>query len=142
MGFSRKALEKVAGFDEELAMYGEDKDVCQRILEQGGKKTYCEEMMVIHQTNYRSVKDELKRYGNYYCGKLLNQVKHRSEHDLLWRIIRPDELVVLFFPFLLLITRRFAGWSDLKLLPFSWLGMWRGRCRLWGKAVMVRKFYV
>src|SRR3989338_10604606 len=86
LGFKRSVLKAVGGFDEEFAMYGEDKDLCYRILGQGGQKTFSSNMLVIHQTIFRTPKDELKRYKNYFYGKLISQIKHHQERDIQYRI--------------------------------------------------------
>lgn len=142
LGFKRSALEAVNGFDEEFAMYGEDKDLCCRILAKGGKKTFCSNMLVIHQTIFRTPKDELRRYNSYFYGKLLSQIRHHREEDIRFRIIRPDLLLNLIFPPLLLITKPFRSFEDLRLLPFTWLGLARGRLHLWKSCIKQRKFYL
>lgn len=142
LGFKRSALEKVGGFDEKFAMYCEDKDLCYRILGDGGRKTFCPEMLVIHQTIFRSPKDELKRYKNYFHGKLFSQIKHHQEEDVKFRIIRPDMLLSIIFPPLFLITRPFRSFDDFRLLPFTWLGLIKGRLYLWKEGIKQRQFYL
>src|SRR3989344_621457 len=141
LGFKRSALEKVGGFDEQLSMYGEDKDICFRILKTGGRKVFCETMQVIHQTTTRRPRDELRRYTNYYLGKLNCHLRHVKEKDVIFRIVRPDDLAKIIFPPLFLLTKSFTSWNDFKLLPFTWLGMIRGRIRMWGEGIKTGKFY-
>src|SRR3989344_1479493 len=141
LGFKRSVLKAVGGFDEEFAMYGEDKDLCYRILGQGGQKTFSSNMLVIHQTIFRTPKDELKRYKNYFYGKLISQIKHHQERDIKYRIIRPDMLFSVIFPPLILIARPFHSFEDLKLLPFTWLGLAKGRLYLWKNCFKQREFY-
>lgn len=141
LGFKKKALDAVGGFDEQFNMYGEDKDLCFRILKSGGKKIFCEEMMVIHQRSLRTPKDEMRRYAHYYKGKLHSQLRHGQEQDIRFRIIRPDALAALVFPPLLLLTRSFRSFDDVKLLPFTWIGLLRGRLALWKEAVKQRRWY-
>ncbi len=142
LGFRKRALDKVGGFDESFAMYGEDKDVCFRILAKGGKKTFCEKMIVIHLQNFRTPQGELKLYRNYLCGKLLSQVKYGLEQDVKYRIIRPDALINVIFPPLLLFTRPFRSIEDLRLLPYTWLGLLIGRITLWRKGLKLKRFYL
>ncbi len=142
LGFKRSALEAVNGFDEEFAMYCEDKDLCYRILEKGGKKTFCPNMLIIHQTIFRSPKDELKRYKNYFRGKLLSQIKHHQEEDIKFRIIRPDMLLSMIFPPFILVARPFQSFDDFRLLPFTWLGLVKGRLYLWKECIKQRKCYL
>ena len=142
LGFRKESLQAVGGFDEQFNMYGEDKDVCYRILKNGGKKTFCEQMMVIHQRSLRTPQDELRRYKNYYLGKLFSQLRHGQEKDISFHIIRPDALAVLLFPPVLLITRSFRSFTDVKLLPFTWLGMLYGRAALWKEALRQGTVYL
>lgn len=142
LGFKKKALDKVRGFNEAFAMYTEDRDICLRIIKEGGKSVFCENMMVIHQRTLRKPRDELKRYVNYYQGKLLSQIKHGQEKGIISRIIRPDDLLKIFFPPLLLLTKSFKSREDFMILPFTWAGMFRGRVSMWKKAFKLRKFYL
>src|SRR3989344_2479729 len=118
-----------------------DKDICFRILKTGGRKVFCETMQVIHQTTTRRPRDELRRYTNYYLGKLNCHLRHGKEKDVIFRIVRPDDLAKIIFPPLFLLTKSFTSWNDFKLLPFTWLGMIRGRIRMWGEGIKTGKFY-
>lgn len=142
LGFKRKILEAVDGFDEKLSMYAEDKDICFRILKQGGKKTFCENMVVVHLETFRAPSSELRHYRNFYCGKIRCQIKNGQENGIYFRIMRPDHLLKTIFPLLMLITERVNSVDDLKLIPFTWLGMARGRIAMWGTCMKQGKFYV
>ncbi len=142
LGFKKSALDKVNGFDEKFAMFTEDKDVCYRILEKGGKKTYCKDMIVIHQTRFKTYKSEWKDYANYYQGKLFGEIRHHKEGSVIWRIICPRDLVLTIFPPLLVILRPFKSAQDFFLLPATWAGMIKGRAILWWTAIKERRFYI
>ena len=142
LGFTRQILEAVNGFDEKLSMYAEDKDICFRILKQGGKKAFCENMAVVHLETFRTPRSELRHYRNFYCGKIMCQIKNGRENGIYFRIMRPDHLLTIIFPPSLLITERFSGINDLKLIPFTWLGMVRGRIAMWKTCINQGKFYI
>jgi glycosyltransferase involved in cell wall biosynthesis len=142
LGFKKAALEAIGGFDENFAMWAEDKDVCFRILKNGGKKTYCGTMFVVHQTTLKTAKSEMKNYANYYCGKVLSEINHGKENGVYFRVMRPDALFTTIFPPALLITESFKSWHDFKLLPFTWLGMARGRFKMWQQCARMKKFYI
>ena len=143
LGFKRKEIEEVNGFDEEeFNMYSEDKDLCFRILKNKGKKVFCPEMIVVHQEVFKTPKRELNTYKHYLCNKLKLQVKYGKEQSIFKRIIRPDMLLCTVFPFAILIVEQFKGFRDLKILPFTWLGMLIGRIMMWKKCIELRKFYI
>ena len=142
LGFKKSSLEKINGFDEKFNLYAEDKDVCFRILKNGGEKIFNQNMIVIHQTSLRTPKSELKLYSKFYWGKLLCHFKHGNEPGVKFGIMRPDLLVATIFPPLLLVTETFRSFDDLKLLPFTWIGLVIGRVRMWVKCLRKGKFYL
>ena len=142
LGFKKSALEEVNGFDENFNLYAEDKDVCLRIIKNGGKKIFNCNMLVIHQTSLRTPKSELKLYSKFFLGKLLCDIKHGKEVGVSNRIMRPDLLAVTIFPPLLLLIESFRDSKDLELLPFTWMGLIIGRINLWKKSLKLRKFYL
>lgn len=142
LGFKKSALVEAGGFDEHLNMYAEDKDICFSILKQGGRKTYCKNMIVFHQISLKNRKDELKRYRNYYIGKLGSHLKHKKERGIYFRIMRPDELASILFPPFFLVRESFRSIEDFKILPFTWLGMLKGRAAMWKYCLKNKKFYI
>jgi glycosyltransferase involved in cell wall biosynthesis len=143
LGFKKSAIEKVGGFNEkQFLMYGEDKDLCFRILRNSGIKVYCEDMKVIHQKRLRTINGELKDYGIYLKSKLYRQIMFGKEKDVVARIIRPDLLLVTIFPPILLITKSIRSLSDIKICFFSWLGLIKGRTELWTESTKKGKFYI
>ena len=142
LGFKKSSMDKVKGFDERFAMFTEDKDICYRILKNGGKKVYCPDMIVIHQTRFRDYNSEWKDYKNYYQGKFYGEITHHKEGSISWRIICPRDLIYIILPVLLIITRPFKYIHDFLLLPATWVGMIRGRLALWMTAIKERRFYI
>ncbi len=55
----RAALDAVGGFDEAYEMYGEDLDLCHRLLAAGWKTAYCAEAVIVHHGN----RSGAHRYG-------------------------------------------------------------------------------
>ncbi len=55
----RAALEAVGGFDEAYEMYGEDLDLCHRLLAAGWRTAYCAEAVIVHHGN----RSGAHRYG-------------------------------------------------------------------------------
>lgn len=142
LGFKKSALDRVNGFDEKFAMYAEDKDVCFRIIKSGGKTTFCPSMVVVHQTIERSPRGELRRYANYYQGKLNSEIRYGKESNIFWRIIRPEDLIKIIFPPSLLLIKPITSFKDVKVLPFVWLGFVIGRIHLWKESFKAKKFYI
>lgn len=67
MMLSRKAYDKVGGFDTDFFMYGEDLDICYRIQKAGFKVYYFSETEIIHykgESTKRSKIDETKIFYN------------------------------------------------------------------------------
>ncbi len=142
LGFKRTALESIHGFDERLKMWAEDKDICYRILKKGGEKEFNEKMMVIHLETVKTPRGELKNYRNFYHGKLLCQVRYGKENGIVFRIMRPDHLLVMLFPPLLLVIERITSLEDVKIIPFTWLGMVIGRISMWKLCLKLQKLYI
>ena len=142
LGFKKSAITGVNGFDEDFSMYMEDKDLCYRILENGGKKVFSENMVVIHQKLLRKPMDELKIYKNYYKGKLLNEIRHKKNGEIVLRVIKPSDLIIVLFPPILLLFRPFKNLNDIILLPFTWLGMIIGRISMWKECFKQKRFYI
>jgi len=143
IGFKRSALDDINGFDTKIFnMYGEDKDACFKILRNGGTKIFCESMIIIHQEISKNLMQEINNHINRYSARMILHDKYNKEECVHLRIIRPDWLLFTIFPPLLLLTESFRSFQDLKLLPFTWLGMLIGRIMMWKKCIQLRKFYI
>ncbi len=143
LGFKKSSIEAVGGFDEKNCLrYGEDKELCLKVLQHGGTKIYSENMMVIHQKRLRTPPGELRDYSHYFKSKLYRQIAYQQEADIFLRIIRPDMLAFAIFPLLLFVTKPIKTVRDLKILPFTWMGLILGRLRLWKEGIKLRKFYL
>lgn len=75
---TRKALEKVKGFDERYFLYGEDIDLCYRIRKAGFENLYYAGTSILHFKGESSVGRELSRVGFFYQAMLVFVQQHYS----------------------------------------------------------------
>ncbi len=84
MMLSRKALEKVQGFDEQFFMYGEDIDLSYRLIKSGFRNYYFPATTIIHFKGESTQKQDASYVKHFYGAMQLFVRKHYHEKKLLY----------------------------------------------------------
>ena len=86
MFFRRQVYETVGGFDERFFMYGEDVDLCKRILDAAYKIMFVHTAEIIHLGGASSKKRKTKSLINFYEAMWIYYDKHyHNQHIILFR---------------------------------------------------------
>lgn len=143
IGYKKEILEKVGGFDEKFNLAFEDQDLGCRI-KKFGDIAFSADMIVVHQQKRCSVK-KLFRDAQRAKNAVHFIKKYRDYHNIdiiWWRVIYPKKLLILLFPFLLILYHSFRSWGDVKLIPFIYLNAVYIRFIIWKEAMKERVFLI
>jgi len=99
MMISRKAYEKVGGFDKLFFMYGEDLDLCYRIQKAGYKVYYVHSTSVIHYKGESTKRSSIDETKVFYNAMHLFVKKHFSSSLIIEIILQAAILVRKLFAF-------------------------------------------
>ncbi|MGA2298516.1 MAG: glycosyltransferase family 2 protein, partial [FCB group bacterium] len=117
MFIRKEILDKISGFDEDFFLYGEDIDICWRIIREGWKNAYVHTTSIIHykgESTRRSSENDVK---HLYKSMEIFAGKHYSSSSLFLLFLRTG---ILFRSF---IARIIKYRRDVFLLLFDLLGI-------------------
>ncbi len=80
MMIRKQIIDRVGYFDEDYFMYGEDIDLCYRIIKAGGKIYYTPKTKAIHYKGESTKKGEFSYITNFYSSMLIFINKHFKDH--------------------------------------------------------------
>jgi len=148
IAFTKEALEKAGNFNPRYSLNHEDLDLALRINKYG-KIDFCEDMIVVHRQEHYTVKGLFR-----YMRRARDTVRFIKDHpedyrqtlywrNLMWhRILYPKKLLIMLFPFLLILCYNFRSWKDIKLLPWVYISVIYMRLILWKEAAKEKIFLI
>ena len=143
VAYRKEVLTKVGGFDVKFNLAFEDKDLAYRI-----KKLsvigFAKDMIVIHQRKLYTMRRLFKEAEmSKNAVVFIKKYPDYREIDIIWqKIAYPKKLLILIFPFLLIVYHNFRSWHDIKLLPFIYLSAVYLRLVIWKEAIKERFFLI
>lgn len=99
MMLSRKAYEKVGGFDSDFFMYGEDLDLCYRIKQNGFKVFYLSDTEIIHYKGESTKRSSIDETKIFYDAMHLFVKKHFSNSFIVEALLQIGIIFRKFFAF-------------------------------------------
>ncbi len=83
MFFRTDKLKKLAGFDPEFFMYGEDIDLCKRVWDSGGSIRYFPQMSIIHHKGESTKRSDINSLRHFYDAMSIYTKKHTSNSKVM-----------------------------------------------------------
>jgi len=142
IAYKSELFTKIDGFDERLDAF-EDRDLALRALKIG-KIPFNPKMIVYHQKITLTPKEFIKT-AKRIKDRVVMFKKHKEKPRSLWRIIRPKNLLTIFFPPLILtsfFTYRYKTREDFILLPCLYVRAVYERIILWKTSFKERVFFI
>jgi GT2 family glycosyltransferase len=142
IAYKKTVLVNVGGFDEKFSRLG-DRDLALRTLRLG-KICFNPKMVVYHQKVIWTPK-QFVQAGEATRNRVLLYKKHGDKPFLIWRILFPQNLMVMFFPpltFGSLFRDRYKTKADFALFPFIYIRIVYERLSIWGMCAKERVFLV
>jgi glycosyltransferase involved in cell wall biosynthesis len=142
MAYKRRYLESSGGFNHKYDLAHEDRDMAFRILKYG-EIGFCEDMIVVHRRKKRTKKrlfSDARRARN-----LVHFIKEHGDYknrNLLWKILYPRKLLIILFPFLLIVNYSIRSLEDLQVAFWMYVSAWHMRIVIWKAAIAERIFIV
>lgn len=84
----RATLQKIKGFDEDFFMYGEDLDICYRVVQAGWKVAYIHSTSVIHYKGESTRRSNINEVRVFYEAMVIFATKHFGTSRLLLVFLR------------------------------------------------------
>ena len=140
MAYRRDTLVNLDGFDPNCFHNHEDRELALRVLKLGVIH-YCNDMLVCHQNKTLTVGAVLKR--SMRAESIVYIMKHHKK-SFRWfeRIIYPQHLLIIFFPFLLLTHYSYRSTHDIYIGLFKYLSLFLERFVIWRAAIRNRIFLI
>jgi len=140
IAYRRDVLEKVNCFDPKFNYGHEDRDLAYRVLELG-KIGFCPQMLVAHQKKLLTV-GSLFRKARWASNAVDFIKKHKFHPRFKKRIVFPERLLIIIFPFILIFTVSYRSFYDFKIGFFKYLAYIYERLLIWRAAWRNRIFIV
>lgn len=142
MGFNRDIFSTIT-FDSSFKAL-EDRELALHLLMLNKKIMFVKNCIVTHQKTYRTIKSYLSEINRIESKiKLIKKYGDRTDH--IWKIYKPEFLLVAIFPpiiFIEFFLGRIRSWNDLKLLPFVWVKAVYMRYIIWKTAIKQGVFVI
>jgi len=142
IAYKKSVLENIGGFDE-MFTYLEDRDLALRAIKLG-RICFNPEMIVYHQKITLKPTQFVQR-GKRIRNWVLLYKKFREKTFLLWRIVRPLNLMAILFPPLILVSffhNSYRTKEDFVLFPFIYVKLIYERLNLWDMCISERVFLI
>jgi len=140
IAYRKDILEKVNYFDPKFKYGHEDRDLAYRVLELG-KIGFCPQMLVAHQKKSLTV-GSLFRRARWASNAVDFIKKHKVHPRLKLRILFPERLLIIIFPFVLIFTVSYRSLYDFKIGFFKYLAYIYERILIWRSAIRNRIFII
>jgi len=142
IAYKKSVIKSVGGFDERYS-YHEDRDLALRILKHG--KIYFNPNMIVYVQQQTRTPKNLIESASHIRNRVYLFKKFKERKQMLWRVVYPRNLTIVFFPpvvFLSLFFHRFAKLDNFKLLPFVYTHAIYERLQLWKECARERVFLI
>lgn len=143
IAYRKEIFLKAGGFNNEFKDYYEDREIAIRI-QKYGRIFFNEKMLVAHQLKKWSFKGFIKN-AKKVKGLVLLYRRYNWQHYIIWRIIKPKELILIFFPFLIFIPifqGRVKSLQDILFLPLIYIRAVYMRLIIWENAIKEGVFLI